>query len=265
MRSHCFWHDHWIGPCSLAEMFPALHSHCRRPNVTVASAWSGSQWSFFLVSGLSACAAAELQLLSEALASIQPVAADQDVRGIGSAKVPFSSAKAYSWHMAKRPPDLFATFIWSNAATPRCKHLLWLAHRDRLPTAALLHRRHIVDLDQCSYCGALEDQCHILLHCPQARRVWQRLHWPAAPYLQSFRDLWGMAGAPSDAKIASTFITAILWNIWKSRNAWIFDGRLQTPEQTLHAAADDLNLWMHRVPARARQELQLAINLIPVT
>nr|CAB3476010.1 unnamed protein product [Digitaria exilis] len=62
--------------------------------------------------------------------------------------VPFSSSMAYSWHMNKRPIDPFATYIWSNAPTPRCKHFLWLPHRVRLPSAALLHRRNIVDHDQ---------------------------------------------------------------------------------------------------------------------
>jgi hypothetical protein len=32
---HCsFWFDHWLGPRPLAELFPALLTHCRRPNVT---------------------------------------------------------------------------------------------------------------------------------------------------------------------------------------------------------------------------------------
>jgi hypothetical protein len=29
-----FWFDHWLGPRPLAELFPALLTHCRRPNVT---------------------------------------------------------------------------------------------------------------------------------------------------------------------------------------------------------------------------------------
>ncbi|KAF8663150.1 hypothetical protein HU200_055751 [Digitaria exilis] len=158
--------------------------------------------------------------------------------------VPFSSSMAYSWHMNKRPIDPFATYIWSNAPTPRCKHFLWLPHRVRLPSAALLHRRNIVDHDQCAFCSAREDQNHILLQCPKARKVWRLLNW--LPCLSSFRDLWDLDGAPADAEIASTFVTAVLWNIWKCHNAWLFDCRHQTLEHTLHMATDDLKLWLHR-------------------
>lgn len=75
--------------------------------------------------------------------------------------------------ITSRPP-----LIWTNAATPRCKHFLWLLHRERLPSAAMLHRRNIVDNSSCAYCGAYEDQDHLLLRCPKARRIWQLLNWP---------------------------------------------------------------------------------------
>lgn len=75
--------------------------------------------------------------------------------------------------MERRPLDLFATKIWQNAAILRCKHFLWLLHHDRLPTAGLLHHRNIIDHDTCALCGSYEDQAHILLSCPRARRLWR--------------------------------------------------------------------------------------------
>lgn len=173
--STSFWYDHWISHLPLAEAFPALLSHCLRPNVTVAAAWNGLAWDLFLCTRLSANATQEYTVLTEALALVQP-STEADRRGIGPAMAPYSSKLAYSWNMDKHPDDLFAAYIWNNAATPRCKHFLWLGHRERIPSAALLHRRHIIDNDFCAYCGAYEDQHHILLRCPRARRIWRLLN-----------------------------------------------------------------------------------------
>lgn len=192
-----FWHDHWIGPRPLASLFPALHSHCRRPNITVASSWNTGAWDFHLFPRLSTTVVNELNLLTLALESVSPVPGVSDRRGI-SEMAPFSSAGAYKWRMAQLPPDPFATLIWDNAAPPRCKHFLWLLHRERLPSAALLHRRNIIDSDLCALCGVHEDQHHILLQCHQARAVWHLLQWPVVPHVRSFRDIWGIPELPTD-------------------------------------------------------------------
>jgi hypothetical protein len=47
---HCsFWFDHWLGPQPLATLFPALLTHCKRPNMTVMTTSRGEgDWAFFL-------------------------------------------------------------------------------------------------------------------------------------------------------------------------------------------------------------------------
>ena len=41
-------------------------------------------------------------------------------------------------------------------------------------------RRNITELNLCAYCGAVEDQSHLLLRCPRAKIIWRRLGWDAA-------------------------------------------------------------------------------------
>lgn len=156
----------------MADTFPALFSHCQRPNVSVASIKTPTSWNLFLHQRLSTTAVSELATLLQALSVIHLDPDCNDRRGVGDVMAPFTSATAYQWHMNRQPSDPFASRIWNNSAIPRCKHFLWLLHRERLPSAALLHRRHIIDVDHCAYCGAPEDQAHILLRCPRARRIW---------------------------------------------------------------------------------------------
>ncbi|KAF8654530.1 hypothetical protein HU200_061721 [Digitaria exilis] len=163
--------------------------------------------------------------------------------------VPFTSKGYYSWVMNQRPPDPFTQRIWRNIAIPRCRHFLWLLHHHRLPSAALLHRRNIIESPLCALCGEYEDQHHILLTCPRARRIWRLLNWSSAPHLQSFRDLWDAPELPdADPRMLSAIITAILWNIWKARNSLQFNGCFLDPQQVIRAAITDLQLWSHRVP-----------------
>lgn len=158
---------------------------------------------------------------------------------------PFSSG-FYAMQMAARPEHSFAPNIWQNAATPRCRHFLWLLQHDRLPTATLLQHRNIIDSALCTYCGAHEDQHHILLQCPRARRVWRLAKWDCAPYLHSPRELWQLPQLQHyDPRVASAIVTVLLWNIWKRRNVLHFDDRMITPERVIHATADDSKMWSH--------------------
>lgn len=205
----------------------------------------------------------ELLILTPALAAIDLDLHLDDHRGIGDPMAPYSSARAYQWHMERRPREPFTQLIWANAATPRCKHFLWLLYRERLPSAALLFRRNITDHDLCAYCSAPEDQDHIMLRCPRAKRVWRLLNFPSAPHLTSFRELWTLPDLPlNDERATSTVLTAITWNIWKARNSFQFEGTLTTSEQVLHAIHDDLQLWVHRVPQRHRSEFLGVVSIL---
>ncbi|CAN6248749.1 unnamed protein product [Urochloa humidicola] len=248
-RTTSFWFDHWIGPSALAVSFPALFSHCQRANITVHEAWAGGHWELQLHSRLSSVALSELQVLLLALQNAQPDQQAQDSRGMHLSMAPFSSAEFYRWSFSSLPQDPFAEKVWANAATPRCKQFLWLLHRERLPSSVLLFHKNIVDAPSCALCAAAEDQDHLLMRCPRARRVWKLLGWPLVPYLSSFRDIWDVPQLPEHlpTAIRSAIITAVLWNIWKARNDLVFNHAFKPPRAILLAVQADLNLWKHRV------------------
>jgi hypothetical protein len=74
-------------------------------------------------------------------------------------------------------------------------------------------------LASCPLCPGVEDVDHLLIGCCKAREVWD-----------SFSFLDGIQGVDDllDSRLRSpakaTVATAIAWNIWKRRNAKIFDG-----------------------------------------
>ncbi|CAN6169230.1 unnamed protein product [Urochloa humidicola] len=245
--STAFWLDHWIGIGPLAELFPVLFSHCARPNISVAAAIHDGTARLGLHQRLSQVAQAQLLLLHQALQPVDLLQL-QDRRGMAGSMQPYSSAAFYAHQMQARPIDPFAPCIWTNAAPPKCKHFLWLLHHHRLPSAALLHHRNIIDLALCTYCGSHETQHHITLRCPGALQVWKAIGWNAAGYLASFRDLWSMPQIEDmPPKVASAVVTAVLWNIWKRRNALAFDRAPMLLSVVLRAIVADLRLWSHRL------------------
>ena len=244
-----FWFDHWIGPQPLADLFPALLSFCPRPNITVAHAYLQDQWIIPLHPRLTSVASSQLSEILLALADVALLPHVPDRRGIGVDLQPFSSRGFYLWHMEQRLIDGFADCIWSNAAIPRCKHFLWLVHHNRLPSAALLHHRCIVESALCQYCGAYEDQDHLLLRCPLARGLLNYIGWNIAPHLTSFRELWDLPYFSDEAspRTRSTIITAVLWNVWKARNSVVFSSLFPTAADTRLAILQDLRLWSIRM------------------
>nr|CAB3463513.1 unnamed protein product [Digitaria exilis] len=174
--------------------------HCRRFHDFKI----GNSWDLHLHDRLSSVATAERDL-------------GDDVRGIGDEMLPFTASSFYASRMDSRPIDVFAEAIWHNAATPRCKHFLWLTHHDRLPSTALLHRRSIIDSTMKTN-------------------------------ITSFSNAPALALPDSNARIRSAIVTSLLWNIWKCRNNLQFNGVLTPPQMVLRAASEDLKMWRHRLP-----------------
>jgi hypothetical protein len=170
--------------------------------------------------------------------------------------IPFSSAAYYDTVTQQHPPDPFAIYIWDNAALPRCKHFLCLVHQDCLSPAELLHRRHMIKSPTCAYCGRDETRDHLLLACPLAVGVWRAIGWPVAPHLLCFRNLLSLheLSVCASSKVMSTIVTAVLWNVWKARNSWVFKAVRLFPCSVLAAVKSDLELWANRFTAALDRE-----------
>jgi hypothetical protein len=154
---------------------------------------------------------------------------------------PFSTRAAYSFlHEADSESDW--DVIWSSRAPSKVKIFTWLVVLDRLNSRANLHRKTIIDSDDCPTCtGVAEDCNHLFFQCPAATAVWNK----ANIYLNitSFNDLWTHHSSNlPHASVWNTVAMLMLCKIWDARNSRIFRCKIKTASQTISAVIQELGL-----------------------
>ena len=165
-----FWLDLWLGNVELAVAFPALFSHCLRPNCSVALALASPN--LFLRPALTNAAATELESLLLLLSTVSVQHEVPDQRSLRSSpSTGLSASVLYAYSFSHLPNDAFAPFIWRNAAPPRCKSFLWLLHHEKLNTNARLRSRGADNDGNCSFCGLIEDTAHLFFSLPSCYPV----------------------------------------------------------------------------------------------
>lgn len=126
--------------------------------------------------------------------------------------------------------------IWKRGfLQPRVRLFLWRVVQDGLPLAATLDRRINTGSLYCSVCSQrVEDPNHLLFGCDFARRCWLLGPIPIRTdrLTGSVRDnLEYLASVTSEEDWSS--IGNIIWAIWRSRNAKMYQGIVPTHEQFL--------------------------------
>jgi hypothetical protein len=109
-----------------------------------------------------------------------------DYRGLTKEVLPFTFQLLYSLTAPDVPTDVFPSKIWNNTTPPKCKHLLWLVHHNRLPCRASLHDHNIAGSSACAMCGHREDEAHLSLHYVHAKGDLRKA-WTATCFIM-FRD-----------------------------------------------------------------------------
>ena len=62
--------------------------------------------------------------------------------------------------------------IWQLKVPSKIRLFLWRLARHSIPTADVLHRRHMIEQAACFICGAEDSWKHSLLECNMAKCVW---------------------------------------------------------------------------------------------
>ena len=189
-NSTSFWLDLWLDDITLADRFPALFSHSRRKNASVARVLSMDNLFLDLQPRLSSAASSELAALTSCLSSttLDPFVADFHFCR-NSVSSPFSTAVSYSISFSHLEDDPFATHIWRNFAPSRCRSFLWLTHQHKLNTHVRLRSRRANNTGHCHFCAADEDVPHLFLYCPRAQSFWCLLGVDSSS-IPSIERLW---------------------------------------------------------------------------
>ncbi|KAL4278142.1 hypothetical protein GQ457_03G020710 [Hibiscus cannabinus] len=130
----------------------------------------------------------------------------------------------------------------------RIKVFIWLLAKEKLLCNEERVRRHLSSCARCESCGATSESVyHIFRGCPIAVAVWNGLikrdKWVEFMSLDNMEWIRGNLASTSPFVIDPVDwdlrFGAILWSLWRRRNAMIFD-----PENLDQLAVSDRSLWL---------------------
>lgn len=144
--------------------------------------------------------------------------------------------------------------VWGFHIHPKAKMFLWRALWDILPHRSNLQKKGIENVGKCCRCGLEESNNHVLRDYFWARKVWQKFRLCMEfqqPYV-SIREWMGMILQHHNQEEAELF-AVILWKIWGSRNAFIFEKIHYSPDYC-YSKANDLLLEYRKANVMAEKD-----------
>lgn len=170
--------------------------------------------------------------------------------------VKFTTGSAYRAQFIGATVTNFNCLIWKVWAPPKCKFFAWLAIQNRIWTADRLQARRWPNNGVCALCRhSPESGVHLFQDCRYTRRIWEGIAtwlsneqlrpsaWVPADSVQSWWD--NMDHTPSMARRGlRSIIMLVCWEIWKERNARIFEHKESATAQLLQKIKDEARVWV---------------------
>jgi hypothetical protein len=241
-----FWHDEWAEASRLAELLPALYSHCLDTDATVEEVLTAGGVTFYqLQPRLSAAAQHELTLLETALLAVELKACPDGAHGRFRPRARLHDGVLLGTAGAGRLPPM-ADINWQGFAPKKVKVFFWALRHGRTRTRATLHRHGAIDTSDCPFCaGAEEDARHLFTYCPRHQVLWERLLPECAP-LSGVQDAAESIAGLFSSSPAGLGHMATLGVKWKTRNRQVFDGITVAPAVIATLLEEHLKLWVCR-------------------
>ncbi|XP_021751006.1 uncharacterized protein LOC110716668 [Chenopodium quinoa] len=169
----------------------------------------------------------------------------------------------------------FAKLIWRLNIQPKWKIFMWKLLHNGIAVKVNLANRGIQVNAMCELCSTdLEDSQHLFRLCSLAKAVWET--YPTVlcsdfTGVQSLRNwiqhcillFYGKDGRRSNR--ITTFI-AVLWGLWKSRNARVFKGidvTITTVTEMVNIATQEREIFSKRIGGKTQMGLKrMEIRLI---
>lgn len=240
--------DVWHGDEALADIFPALFSHCTNREATVREVvTSGLQQA--LVPRLSRRATQELQQVQDMLDDTQLLETpDQRASSFCIGANGLDSGAIYRLLKARgEPNDVRSAFVWHNSAPPRVQMFMWLLVQRRIQCRTVLQRKHVLQECICEICHE-EDETpeHIISGCVLGKQFWQKLNMNSmlGQDTGNLHTLTPQGGVPTEE--FSAFIALSCWQLWKARNAAVFRNETLCITQVFGACKAAAEQWRFR-------------------
>ncbi|KAF8783842.1 hypothetical protein HU200_000282 [Digitaria exilis] len=243
-ESTSFWHDHWLLNTSLAQLLSALYSHSTCQHLSVAETQRLTLCAQ-LRPRLSRSAAEEKILLEDCLSHVS-LTAQPDCRILNhSSGTEFRTSDVYKALQTTLQPDPDAARLWKTKLPKKIQFFGWLLHRGRVNCRAYLYHCNIKSLEEasCEDChGVLETTEHIFSTCPRAAATWLKIQISCRPERLLHPWLLG-SELPLPYSVCFDVAMLILWQLWKARNARVFDHKSSSAEDVIRRVVNDLDTW----------------------
>jgi hypothetical protein len=160
----------------------------------------------------------------------------------------FSVKSLYTYLIARR--ILFPyKMIWRMKIPLKVKAFIWLIVKDRILTKNNLAKKGWKGSILCEFCGGNESINHLFFECPLARFNWSvascALGIERNP--ENFYDLcqnWLQEFFGVDRVVVMLGTTALLWNLWKTRNSSCFQRKMpNNPTDVIFSMCRLLDDW----------------------
>ncbi|PWA82942.1 hypothetical protein CTI12_AA174550 [Artemisia annua] len=142
------------------------------------------------------------------------------------------------------PNKSFWKHVWNLKTLPKIKYFRWKVCSNALATQENLSRRGCHCSPMCPICFTdIETVEHMLFECSWTKVVWfgsalgLRLDSMNGPVISRIQDLLDMLPSTSDRMNFHTLLANIAWQIWKSRNEYIFNEIKPCPSHTLSSVS----------------------------
>ncbi|PNY12727.1 ribonuclease H [Trifolium pratense] len=249
-----FWHDSWLGPQPLKEVFPRffLISVHKESSVLEVGRWVSGCWEWEVRWRRNLFVwEEELQnALLEVLTPIQLSNVEDEWRCHYVNGGMFSVSLLYKYLSGRiippiaRDPKLVRDlgFLWESLAPSKVIVFSWQLLLCRLPIRVNLAKREIVDHDSNSFCVLcpmhLESEGHLFGWCALASSLWSKVFgwfgWDVAVTrdpLEIFRRFCMGRGGGKRLKGLLAVWHVVVWAIWKVRNDLIFNSQVPVVDE----------------------------------
>jgi hypothetical protein len=173
---------------------------------------------------------------------------------ISSAVVTKSAYKMqFEGHIISTMPDM----VWRPWAPPKCKLFAWLIIQNRVWTADRLQKRGWPSCVLCKLCNQVQESAdHLLYKCRFTTRIWIELkEWldlhdvdPRAWHnRRTVKEWWtkSILQRGHSRKAMASLAMLVSWEIWKERNARVFQNSATTSFMLIAKIKDEMAMWCH--------------------
>ncbi|XP_058746506.1 uncharacterized protein LOC131619428 [Vicia villosa] len=247
-ESTSFWFSKWVGDQNISEAYPELYAKACSPAMTVAEAGyrEGSVWMWDVARWIIEPDEDDLMLLAMLSDQMQDFSPDNQGKDVFvwakdeskgfSVKACGEEIRRFGMAADLHPGTLNRlTFMWKLNVPSKVAIFAWRLILDRLPTRDHLKSKGILIDDNvccCAFCPhVLETSSHLFDDCVISDRIWRKIsQWIGisgkltTAELKNFSNHFEKIKAKDERLTVGVIWLAVLWNLWKVRNAIIFNG-----------------------------------------